>query len=61
MSRKMSTPPAFEPPPVQLVTSRYAVSAFTDDDSMGTRGLFRGQNDREATDLTLNSEVDYSY
>jgi hypothetical protein len=53
MSRKMSTQPAFEPPPVQLATSRYAVSAFTADYCMGTRGLSRGQNGREAINLTL--------
>jgi len=53
MSRKMSTQPAFEPPPVQLVTSRYAVSAFTADYCIGTRGPFRGQNGREATNLTV--------
>jgi len=61
MSRKMSTSPVFEPPPVQLVTSRYAVSSFTADDCMDTRGLFRGQNGRETTDLNLGSEMDYSY
>jgi hypothetical protein len=60
MAWKPLSPPAFVPRPVQLVTSRYAVSALPVV-LRGTGGFIRGQNSREDTDPTVGSEVGYSH